>query len=127
VHTEQHPNDVLAHGSYAESRGHVCRHQRNGHRDGAGHEQLRRNIDASSAVTGQFTNVDFLNNTLGDTFSVDYSHEAQGEVFLDVNAPVGTSATPEPAEFLPVFGGLCGLALLKIRKNARLRRQKTAE
>jgi hypothetical protein len=83
-------------------------------------------INASSAVSGQFTNVDFLNNTLGDTFSVDYSHAAQGEVFLDVNAPGGSggpggtgNATPEPAEFLPLAGVLGGLALWKIRRNRK--------
>jgi hypothetical protein len=82
-------------------------------------------IDAGSPVTGQFgsgwiqfTNVDFLNN-LGDTFSIDYSHEAQGEVFLDVNAPVSSGVTPEPAEFLPLAGVLGGLALWKIRRNRK--------
>jgi hypothetical protein len=60
--------------------------------------------------------VDFLNNTFGDTISVDYSQEANGEVFLDVTAP-STSATPEPGEFLPLVGLVGALAVWKIRRN----------
>jgi len=74
-------------------------------------------MDATGgAITGQFTNVDFLNNTLGDSVSIDYSRAAQGEIFLDVTAP-STSATPEPGEFLPLVGLVGALAVWKIRRK----------
>jgi hypothetical protein len=69
---------------------------------------------------GRFGTVDFLNNTLGDTYRVDYSHEAQGEVFLDINSPVITTGqTPEPVEFLPIIAIVTALIGRKMRSRRR--------
>ena len=78
-------------------------------------------MTAGGGFTGQFATVDFLNNTLGDTYSVDYSHELQGEVFLDINGPVviTTGATPEPVEFLPIIGIVAALIGRKMRNRRR--------
>jgi fibronectin-binding autotransporter adhesin len=77
-------------------------------------------MTAGGGFTGQFGTVDFLNNTLGDTYSVDYSHEAQGEVFLDINGPVITTGqTPEPVEFLPIIGIVAALIGRKMRNRRR--------
>ena len=73
-------------------------------------------IHTAGPITGQFTNVDFLNNIFGDSFTVDYSQEANGEIFLDVSAP-SASPTPEPGEFLPLVGLVGALAVWKIRRK----------
>lgn len=62
-------------------------------------------------VDGKFTNVNFLNMPAGYVFSLDYSNP--NEVMLDV------SATPEPAEYLPVIGIVAALVGRKLRNRRR--------
>jgi hypothetical protein len=92
----------------------------NGFQPGANSNLSYLIMTAGGGFTGQFGTVDFLNNTLGDTYSVDYSHEAQGEVFLDINGPVITTGqTPEPVEFLPIIGIVAALIGRKMRNRRR--------
>jgi hypothetical protein len=92
----------------------------NGFQPGANSNLNYLIMTAGGGLTGQFGTVDFLNNTLGDTYSVDYSHEAQGEVFLDINGPVITTGqTPEPVEFLPIIGIVAALIGRKMRNRRR--------